>query len=235
MNSRAWTKARKKLGLRQADVSRELGVSQAYVSMVERGERDWPRGRLAKAVRVYGLSPAALALPSNAEGPSAVDPDELMKDLAALGYPGFSHVRARRQKNPAQVLLTALAQPDLDSRLTEALPWLVLKFEDLNWEWLVRNAKSNDLQNRLGFVTTLARRLAELNTPDSASKKAQRLAEREAELERSRLEREDTLCGQSLTRAERLWLEESRPPDAARWHLWTDLAPQHIRYVAAAM
>src|SRR5204862_2965596 len=45
----------------------------------------------------------------------------------ALGYPGFTHLRPRRWalKNPAEVLLAALAQDDLEPRLVEALPWLL--------------------------------------------------------------------------------------------------------------
>jgi CheY-like chemotaxis protein len=40
---------------------------------------------------------------------------------------------------------------ELESRLTEALPWLVLRHAlDLNWEWLVERAKVHDAQNRLG-------------------------------------------------------------------------------------
>jgi hypothetical protein len=93
----------------------------------------------------------------------------------------------------------------------------------------VRSAKIHDLQNRLGFVTGLARRLAEMDPAGSA--KAELLAQRESELERSRLEREDTLCKQSLTSAERRWLEKTRPPEAARWHLLTDLSTEHLNHV----
>ncbi len=232
MNGPLLERARKNVCLTQSQVAKELGVSQPYVSMVERGERTWPKRLSRRVLSVYGLPPTFLPLRNKMERPLSVNPDELAKDLAALGYPGFSYVRTWRKRNPAEVLFTALAQPELDSRLTEALPWVVYTYADLDWKWLTKVAKSNDLQNRLGFVTNLARRLAELNPSDHA--KAQLLAQREVELERSRLEREDTLCKQSLTAAERSWLEQNRPPEAAQWHLWTDLAPQHLAHVAPA-
>ena len=50
----------------------------------------------------------------------------------------------------------------MDVRLTEALPWALLKFPDLDCKWLVAAAKVNGLQNRFGFVTGVARRLAEM-------------------------------------------------------------------------
>jgi transcriptional regulator with XRE-family HTH domain len=40
---------------------------------------------------------------------------------------------------------------------------------------------------------------------------------------RSRLAREDTLCYESMTRAERAWLRSHRPADARRWNLLTDV------------
>ena len=33
-------------------------------------------------------------------------------ELGALGYPGFSYLRSRRRRNPAEVLLEALNEPD---------------------------------------------------------------------------------------------------------------------------
>jgi hypothetical protein len=54
----------------------------------------------------------------------------------------------------------------------------------------------------------------------------------EAELERSRLAAEDTLCHAALGPAHRRWLRESRPPEAAAWNLLTDWRPEHLRYAA---
>ena len=125
-------------------------------------------------------------------------------------------------------MLSALRADNLDSRLTEALPWVLLKHPDLNWEWLVRAAKVNDLQNKLGFITSVARRLAEkLGKHETVSL----LREQESVLERSRLVREETLCHDSLTQSERRWLRSHRSAEAKHWNLLTDLSPEHLSNV----
>jgi hypothetical protein len=90
-----------------------------------------------------------------------------------------------------------------------------LKYPDLDWAWLVREAKMDDLQNRLGFLVSVARRLAELRGETGTAK---RLAEQEHTLEGSLLQREGAFR-ESLTGAERRWLRENRPPDAAHWNM----------------
>jgi hypothetical protein len=153
--------------------------------------------------------------------------DALASDLAALGYPGLTYLKSRRKRNPAEVLLTALMAENLETRLAEALPWLVLEHPDLDWEWMVRAAKVNDLQNKLGFVTNVARRLAE--KVDKLETVAL-LREKESVLEKSRLAREDTLCHDSLTQAERRWLQSNRSDEAKHWNLLTDLTPEHLSH-----
>jgi hypothetical protein len=181
-------------------------------------------------MKVYGLSPTVLP-PSEPPSRHRVDAETLAKDLAALGYPGFAYLRPRKwkPKNPSEVLLAALAQDDLEARLVEALPWLVVKYWPLDREWLVREAKLRDLQNRLGFVVSLACRLAERA---GDARKAWALKEFETELERSRLAREDTLCEASLPEPERRWLAEHRSEEAKRWNVLTDWTGDALRYVA---
>ena len=41
-------------------------------------------------------------------------------DLGALGYPGFSYVKGLSIAVPAELLLNALNEGDLDSRIAEA-------------------------------------------------------------------------------------------------------------------
>ncbi len=53
--------------------------------------------------------------------------------------------------------MRALRTPELDARVVKALALVVLTHPDLDWEWLTREAKVNDLQNRLGFLVTLQR------------------------------------------------------------------------------
>lgn len=160
-----------------------------------------------------------------------MDPESLARDLAVLGYPGFAYLRPAKRKpeNPGVVLLTALAQDDLEARLVEALPWLLLRHWNADREWLVREAKLRDLQNRLGFVVSLARRLAERA---QEGRRTRALRELEAELERSRLARLDTLCRASLSERERQWLMENQPRDARHWNVLTDWTPDTLRYVA---
>jgi hypothetical protein len=160
-----------------------------------------------------------------------VDAGTLADDLAGLGYPGFAYLRPRnwKPKNPTDVLLRALAQDDLEARLVEALPWLVVKYWPLDREWLVREAKLRDLQIRLGFVVSLACRLAERA---GDARKARALNELETELERSRLAREDTLCKASLPEPERRWLAENRPEEAKHWNVLTDWTGDALRYLA---
>jgi hypothetical protein len=153
--------------------------------------------------------------------------DTLASDLATLGYPGLSHLKTRRKRNPAEVVLSALGNEDLDTRLAEALPWVLMEHADLDWQWLVRAAKVNDLQNKLGFVTNVARRLAEkLGKHDTAKL----LLDQEVALKRSRLVREETLCHDSLTQAERRWLRTNRSEEAKHWNLLTDLSLEHLSH-----
>lgn len=226
MNSQQLQSARKQKGWSQEQAAAKLGVSQAYLSLLEGGARRVPEKLAVKVVSAYGLSQAYL--PLNMHTVHALQSDErrLVAELATLGYPGLSYLKSgRRKRNPAEILLSALSRNDLDSRLVEALPWVALKFPDLDWQWLTDAAKVNDLQNRLGFVTGVARRLAELHGEHES---AALLARQELALERSRLMREDTLCHESLTEAERRWLRRHRPAEAKRWRLLTDLTPERL-------
>jgi len=226
MNGQQLRLARKQKGWTQEQAAIKLGLSQAYLSLLEGGARHIPEKLAVKAVRVYGLSQAHLPMNTRRVHAPQADERRLAAELAALGCPGLSHLRpGRRKSNPAEVLLSALSRDDLDARLVEALPWVALKFPDLDWQWLTNTAKVNDLQNRLGFVTGVARRLAELR---GERQSAELLARQESSLARSRLMREDTLCHESLTEAERRWLRKHRPAEAKHWRLLTDLTPEQL-------
>jgi transcriptional regulator with XRE-family HTH domain len=216
---------REQKGWTQEQAARKLGVSQPYLSLLEKGTRRVPEKLARKAATLYGLSAATLPMKTSWHDVQANNDDALASDLAALGYPGLSYLKSRRKRNPAEVMLSALSANNLDSRLAEALPWVLVKHPDLNWEWLVRAAKVNDLQNKLGFVTSVARRLAEkLGNHETVSL----LREQESTLERSRLVREETLCHDSLTQSERRWLRSNRSDEAKHWNLLTDLSPEHL-------
>ena len=172
----------------------------------------------------------ATALPvesrSTAKAPTA---DDVAGALAALGYPGFTHLKPGRRMNPAELLLTALSASDLEVRLAEALPWLVWQHPTLNWEWLLAQAKLHDLQNRLGFVVALAKAVADRHQDGRA---VEALTQVEAQLEPSRLVREDTLARESMTQAERRWVRTHRPPTAEHWNLLTGLTAEHLAYAS---
>jgi hypothetical protein len=162
------------------------------------------------------------------------DPQRLAHDFAALGYPGYAYLRTRAaQKNPGAVLLTAVSQANLEPRLLEALPWLLLHYWGTDFSWLVEQAKRFDLQNRLGFVASQARRLSEVD-PEHEDR-TQALSRLESTLERSRLAREDEFPGSAQTDPERRWLEQNRSDEARHWNLLTDLRPDHLGYDAHSL
>lgn len=222
---------RQRSGLSQVQAASRLGVSQSYLAMLEAGTRRLTPDLARKVMRLYELSPSVLPPSRVVPQGQRLDQDALAAELAALGYPGFSHLRSpgRQPKNPVEVLLAALSQDDLDARLVEALPWVVLQYCDLDRAWLVREAKLGDLQNRLGFVVSLARRLAQRT---GASQSVDALRDLEADLERSRLAREDTLCRRALPAAERRWLESHRSDEARHWNLLTDWTVDALRYAS---
>lgn len=223
--------ARLGAGLTQHQAADRLGVSQGYLALIERGRRPVTARLESRMVELYGFGP--LALPLCVPKPGVWDPASLSAGLAAglasLGYPGFRQLTGAPAQNPATLLLAAMAATDVEVRVIEALPWLVVEYNNLDWEWLIREAKVRDVQNRLGFIVTLARQIAEKQGGGSA---AVRLRGVEESLERSRLVCEDTLCQTSLSDAERRWLRQARPSEARHWNLLTDLRAEVLPYAA---
>ena len=219
--------ARKRRGWTQSEAGARLGVSQAYVALLENNARSVPPKLARKAVRVFGLPP--VFLPLTGKRPSKVTPNELTRDFSRLGYPGFAHVRGGWRKNPGEVLLAALAQPELESRVAEALPWLLLNYPNLDNKWLGDQARLLNLTNRLGFVVDLALRVAE-KKGEMNSERCQALANLANTLRHSRLEAEDTFAQSSLSDTERNWLRANRGSEADFWHLLTDWRPELLQY-----
>jgi transcriptional regulator with XRE-family HTH domain len=219
MTGEALKAAREEAKLTQAEAAEKLGLTQAYFSMMERGLRPVTKKLAVKAVRVFRLSPTALPLKVDPQG--ALDEKGFKAELGALGYPGFAKFRVGKPKyNPARLLLLAIGQDTLDIGVVEALPWLVVKYVDLDWQWVLRNAKAFDGQNRLGFVVDVAEDLAKkLGDVERRSE----LREMKRMIEWSRLVREDTLCGESMGEAERKRLRRKRTAKARHWNLLTDV------------
>jgi transcriptional regulator with XRE-family HTH domain len=210
-------RARLERGWSQEQAAHRLGVTQAYYSMLESGRRSLTP-RVRKLMQVFKLPPTVLPAHEVREDVTA---DFLAHELALLGYPGFAHLRRRGRKvNPAEYVLTALAKRNLEARVAEGLPWLVRRYPDMPRDWLVREARARNLQNRLGFVVTLGRLAAGENDPQPLE---QTLAD-------SKLEKVDSFC-KELNEAERRWLMENSSREARQWNLLSDLRPDTLRYV----
>ena len=182
-----------------------------------------------KAVSVFRLSPTAL--PLKVDHRSALDETGFKAELGALGHPGFAKFRRGKPRyNPARLLLLALCQDDLDPRVAEALPLLVVKYADLDWHWVLTNAKAYDCQNRLGFVVDVAVDVAK--GLGEVERKGE-LREMKRAIEWSRLVREDTLCADSMGEKERKKVRRSRSEKARHWNLLTDMGAKRLAYVAS--
>lgn len=225
MTSERLKAGRLKAGLTQVQAARRLGVSQPYLSQLEKGERPVTAELARSAATLYRLPATALPMPEST--PHATDPQRLARQLAGLGYPGFAHLRSLKA-NPAAIVLESLLQRNLEVRLAEALPWVLLTYPDMDWSWLVRHAKLHDVQNRLGFLVALGKDLATTQPQFRGALEA--LASVEEQLERARLAREDTLGRDTMPLAERRWLEESRSPLARHWNLLTGLTADQLSY-----
>ena len=229
MSGQEFRMARRARGWTQKKAAVRMGVSQTYVALLERGKRKFPSKLARKAVVALNLDPVSLPVRNAVGGTEA---DTLARQLAALGYPGFAYLHGLHKRNPAEVLLTALAQQELESRLVEALPWLLLNYSrmaDVCREWLLEQARLRNLTNRLGFVASTAKLVLE-NRRETQSERYRALTQMEKDLNHSLLAREDTLCQASLSQAERDWLKENRPEMASKWNLLTNWKPEFLQY-----
>lgn len=222
MDGRKLREARRARGWTQADLAQHLGVSQTYVSLFEAGERKVPRHVAARLVTSLPMSPTDVPVTDQT---APLSPETAGRALSSLGYPGFAHLKRTRPVNPAELVFRTLSSLTVEARLVEALPWVLVRHTDLDWTWLVAHAKLNDLQNRLGFVVTLARELAERQSNHAA---AQVLSTWEQQLTHSRLQREDTFAGDTLTDSERRWLRTHRSPEAAQWNLLSNTSVEAL-------
>ena len=202
-----------------------MGLSQTYLSLLESGARKVTDGVAHAAARLYRLEPP-LPAPPEPPRPAGVL-KKLPHQLATLGYPGFSHLRKSPPVNPALVTLEAVSDDDLDGRVAEAMPWVLERYPDLDWKSLVTYAKVRDVQNRLGFLVTLARELAEARSNAEAAVK---LKDVEKELERSKLTAETTLGRESMPEAERAWLRVHRTDEARRWNVLAGMRARDLPY-----
>jgi transcriptional regulator with XRE-family HTH domain len=224
---RQLTAARQEMRWTQQQAADRLGVSQPYLALLEKGLRQPTLSLARRFLKVYGFTAESLPVSSDPMNPKRLGNAELAGELAALGYPGFAHLRRRSQRNPAEFLFAALAMTNLDRRLAEGLPWVVLRYPNLDWDWLLTAVKVHELQNRLGFMVSVSRQMCQERGDDE---KAAFLSGHEAALNRAKLVREDTFANESLTDTEKRWLRVHRPARARAWNLLTDLGPHNLRY-----
>jgi len=219
--------ARKAKGWTQQEAASRLGLSQTYLSLLEKGKRQVPKSRVQRVLTVYdSLSPLALPMRGQKNW-DRLDSLKLAQQLAALGYPGFAYMQSHATWNPAELLLAALTKDDLESRTAEALPWLALAYSDMDWDWMVKQMKMHDAQNRLGFVLTLARSLAEKMKNTGV---ANRLLTVEKSLHGSVIVRALTFCREDMPEVERRWLKQNSTPEAKHWNVLSDLSVEHLSH-----
>jgi transcriptional regulator with XRE-family HTH domain len=226
MKSSKFKSARLAKGWTQTQAAAHMGMTQAYLNFLENGKRRLTPELVRRATSVYGLSPELLPI-ADFFVPTETDDQRLTELLGKLDYPGFAYLRTRAlTKNPFELLLTALAQERLDARVAEALPWVAMKYARPD-SWLVENARKFNLQNRLGFVVSLARRVAEMRHEGI---RATELSQLENLLDDSRLAKEDSFYRPARTESEKDWLRKNRTEDAVHWNLLTDMRPEHLQY-----
>jgi len=225
MTGQALRRARTDKGMTQVAAAARLGVSQTLLSLMEKGERSVTPAVARKAVKLLNAPPEQLPVSQE----TSHSDYQLAADFGALGYPGYSYLQSR-PRNPAEVLFDALNRPDLDARLVEALPWLPLQYSNMDWNWLVTQAKVHNRQNRLGFVVALSTKVASRLAQQDVAK---RLSQVVKMLEEARLAKTDTLCQESWPPSQRRFAHKQRSVLAAYWKLDTRLTENDLAYDAA--
>ena len=225
MTGLALETVRKRQGISQVKAAQLLGLSQPMLSHMEKGKRNVSLEVAQRAVELFGAD--ATALPLNAERRKG--DEALASELGALGYPGYAHLSGGL-RNPAEFLLDALDRSDLDVRTAEGLPWIVLRYPHLDWAWLLREAKLRNRQNRLGFVASLANRMALQNGSLVVSNVLEPVLR---ELEDARLVKEDTLCQESWPPSRKQHVRGLRSRLAAHWNLDTRLSEVDLAHYAS--
>ena len=220
---------RKSRGWSQAEAARHLRVSQPYLSLLEAGERPLTPHLRRLLLQRLKLPPTVLPLPASLDDWPPFTNEAFVRYLSALGYPPYSYVKPHpRPENPTALLLWTLNAPDAEPRLVEGLPWILLSYPDLDLDWLLREAKLHDLQNRLGFFVQLAHTVATTN--GRYASRAAALADLLQTLEHSRLAREETLFREATTAKQLEITRVLRGPEAAHWNLVTLWKPEALRY-----
>ncbi len=162
--------------------------------------------------------------------------DDLEKALAALGYPGFAYLASylkfeKGSFNPTDVVQWAIAQNVLNTRITEALPWLIAAYaSQVDWKKLIGSAQRQGVQNRLGYLACLALQLVESKQSLSRPKTRLLLEKSLLRLQQIRQSQEQTLMNEEIGPVMRSWVIENRPPEAAKWHILTTITTDDLQH-----
>jgi transcriptional regulator with XRE-family HTH domain len=225
MTGQALEKVRKEHGVSQLKAAEFFGLSQPMLSHMETGRRNVSPEVARRAVELFGADATALPFSTAQRHTEHV----LATELGSLGYPGFAHLSGQL-RNPAELLFDALDRSDLDVRTTEGLPWVALEYPHLDWAWLLRELKVRNRQNRLGFVVSLAEKMARLLSRDRVVKVLEPVLR---DLEDARLVKEDTLCQESWPVSRKKHVRSLRSKLAAHWNLDTRLSEVDLAHYAA--
>jgi transcriptional regulator with XRE-family HTH domain len=219
----ALAQARKESGLPQAKAAQMLGVSQPFLSQMEHGTRTVTEEVAQRASELFRDPTLLPPMTDRHQNDS-----ELAEELGAMVYPGFAYVKKVPTRNPAEVLLDALDRPDLSTRVSEGLPWLPLRYPHMDWDWLTREVKLRNRQNRLGFVVGLARQLAE-RLPEHRES-ARDLEPVLEGLEEAKLVKPGTYCHDSWSDRYRQEMATRRSPLAQSWNLLTGVKVEDLEH-----
>src|SRR2546430_1671246 len=100
MDGTSLRRARQNKSWTQEEAARALGVTQAYLSMLENGRRAISESFVRKALKVLNLPPTALPLRSESTIRSVrSEKPDFSRDLAGLGYPGFEYLKIAVRRN----------------------------------------------------------------------------------------------------------------------------------------
>ena len=227
MNGEQILKGRTSRNWEQLETAARLKVSQPYLSLIETGKRPVTEILARRAIRLFKLPPTALPLQDVSELTTSKSEKSLASQLAGIGYPKFAHLTKTKKVNPAIILISALKVDDLESRIVEALPWLIYRFSDMDWSKVIKTVKISDSQNRLGFLLSLVfDKAKKANDQD----KRNLLKELLSSLERSKLYQEDSFQRQKLTESEKIWLKKNRLKNAKIWRVLSNLTAEHLTF-----
>lgn len=227
MNGELILKERISRNWEQLETAERLKVSQPYLSLIEAGKRPVTEKLARRAIHLFKLSPTALPVRDVSELQTKKSENLLASQLAGIGYVRFSHLRKSKKVNPAEILISALKLDDLESRIVEALPWLIYRFSEMDWLKIIKAAKISDAQNRLGYLVNL---VFEKSKNDKDKIKQNLFNELLSILASSRLLREDSFKRQTLTESEKTWLKQNRPKNAKYWRVLTNLTVEHLTF-----